>query len=98
MGELVIFLASFGGRSRWLVFVFRVGRGDEPDFTVENADQVIEIFRTTGIARRLQQFGMGPHVALDVCPGFGEQRFEDSPRRLLVIAVFGWSGGGTERL
>ena len=30
--------------------------------------------------------------------GFGQQGFQDGPGCFLVIAMFGWSGGRTERL
>ena len=69
VGQLVVFLPRL--RPADVVpppslLAFRVGRRDEPDFAVENAEQVVEVLGTAGVARRLQQLLLRPHVALDV--------------------------------
>ena len=79
MGQLVVFLPRLrleNGVAACLL-AFRVGRRDEANFVVENADQVIEVPGTTSVARCFQQFGVGPHVALDVAAGFRQQDFQD---------------------
>ena len=72
--QLVVFLSRLGlGQGIVGPFLaFRVGRRDEADFAVENAEQIIEVPGTTGVARRFQQFRTGAHVALDVGAGFGQ--------------------------
>src|SRR5262249_29427265 len=50
VGQLVVFLANFLLRSRSLLTAFRVGRCDEAKFTVQNADEVIKIPGTAGMA------------------------------------------------
>ena len=71
------------------VFAFRVGRGDEPDFTVQNPNQIVEVPGATSIARGFQQLGMGAHRSLDVRAGFGQQVSQNGTGRFLVIAMLG---------
>jgi len=77
-------------RSDWL------SRRDQADFAVEDANQVVEVPAAGGVARCFQQLGMRPHVAFDVGPRIREKAFENFPRCLLVITVFGGSGARTE--
>jgi hypothetical protein len=66
---------------------FRVGRRDQPDFAVEDTDQVIEVFRAAGVARCFQQLGVRAHVALDVGARFRQQGFENGTGGLLMQAM-----------
>ncbi|HEX3657035.1 MAG TPA: hypothetical protein VHV55_14565 [Pirellulales bacterium] len=98
MRQLVVFLTRL---DRWrraigAFLAFGVGRRDEPDFAVENANQIGEILGPVGIARGFQQFAVRPHMALDVGARFRQQGLEDRPGRLLMVAVFGRGGGCTE--
>src|SRR5205085_2360181 len=97
--QLVVLLSQLVLRRRIAlrILAFGVGRREEADFAVENADQVVKLFGATAVTRGFQQLGVGAHVALDVRAGFGQQGLEDGPDCLLVIAVFGRGGGGTER-
>ena len=80
------------------ILAFWVGRSDEPDFTVQNADQIIEVLGTIAVAAGFEQLGMGPHVALDVRTGIGEQFFENRTGRFLVHPMFRGSSWRTNRL
>ena len=57
MGELVVFLARLRLENGIAVFLFafRVGRRDQANFVVEDADQVIEVPGTTSVATCFQQ-------------------------------------------
>ena len=48
------------------LFAFRVGRGDEPDFTVQNANQIVEVPGAIAVARGFQQLGIRSHGSFDV--------------------------------
>ena len=91
VGELVVFLPWLGLQNGIAVrlFPFRVGRRDQADFAVENADQVVEVLGAATITGRFQQLRVGPHVALDVRAGIGEQVFQNRTSRFLVIAMIG---------
>ena len=99
MSELVVFRTglNLGGRF-FSLLAFWIGRRDEADFPVEDAEQVVEVLRAAGVTRLLEQLGLGAPVALDVGAGVGQQRFEKGPGRFLVVAVFGRGRGRTERL
>jgi len=53
MGQLVVFLARLRQENGIAIrfFSFRVGRRDEADFVVEDAEQVVKILGTVAITR-----------------------------------------------
>lgn len=72
----------------WFVLSLWIGRREQAHFAVEDAEQVVEVARPTGVSRGGQQVAVRTHVALDVRAALGQQRLQDGPRRLLVIAAF----------
>ena len=89
VGELVVFLPWLGLQNGIAVrlFPFRVGRRDQADFAVENADQVVEVPGAVGITGGFQQFLRRSHLPLDVGAGLGQQGFQDRLCRLLVESM-----------
>src|SRR5580704_19619613 len=75
-----------------------VGGGDEPDFAVQNPQQVVEVLGMTAVAGRLQQFPIRAHVALDVSPGFGQEGSERRASRFLVQTMLWRCGRSAESL
>ena len=71
---------------------FGVSRCDETDFTVQNAEQFVEVPWTTSVTRRFQQLLVQPHVSFDVGAGFRQQSFQDGSGCFLVIAMLGIGG------
>src|SRR5580698_9828012 len=70
---------------------FRVGRRDQPDFVVQDSNQILEVLRAICISRGVQELLAGLHLPLDVRSLFREQRFEDRTGRFLVEAMAGRS-------
>ena len=92
--QLVIFLAVFDLRDgRIKINAVRIGGRDQPDFAVQNSDQLFEIFRAIAVTRSFQEFLVGPHVAYDIRSLLREQHLQNGTCSFLVKAVFGWSGG-----
>src|SRR4051812_46906197 len=64
-----------------------VGRCDEPQLSIEDAEKIVELTRTTFIARSCQQFCMRPHMAFDVRANLGQESLEDGARSDLMQSV-----------
>src|SRR5436305_14341311 len=96
--QLVVSLTSLNhGRGVGVHFLaFGVGGREEANFAIEDAEQVVEVLRAAGVARRRQQLGVGAQVALDVGARFGQQRLQNDAGGLLVVAVLGRGAGGAE--
>src|SRR5262245_45680273 len=77
---------------------FRVNWRDEANLPVENAQQVVKVLRSVSVSRYLEQLPLRLHGPFDVSSCIGRKDRQNSPGRSLMIAVFGWSGGGTEGL
>ena len=92
VGQLVILPPRLAGRaSSSSPIAFGVGRGDQAQLGVEDAEQVVEVPGAVGIARCVQQLLVRPHLALDVGAALREQGLQDRLGGLLVEAVFGRS-------
>ena len=88
-----------GGRRRYLCLVpppssalvhaFRIGRGDQPKLAVEDVQHLVKISGPGCVSGGRLQLLFGPHLALDVGAGFGQQGFEHGLRRFLVHAMAG---------
>ena len=98
MGELVVPAGRRRGGSPLAGVPLGVGRRDQPQLGVEDADQVVEVAGRLGVARGLAELGLRPHLALDVGAGLGQQGLQDGLRRLLVQAVLGRRRRGAEGL
>src|SRR5262249_8945553 len=80
-----------GWRSRRLTLAetFRLGRCDQAQLAIQDADQVIEVAGTAVITGRLAQLSLRTHLALDVGTGRRQEGSQDRLGRLLVEAVLG---------
>src|SRR5580698_593536 len=75
-----------------------VGGGDEPDFAVQNPQQIFELLGMTAVAGGFQEFLIRTHVAFDVSAGFRQESLERRTSRFLVQTMLGRCGRGAERL
>ena len=68
MRQLVVLRAGAAAASRRdsSLLALRVGRRDQAELAVEDAQQLVEVLRPGRVAGRLQQLGLRPHVPLDV--------------------------------
>ena len=83
-------------RPAFPIYPFGVGRRDEAQFPVEEADQGVEVPRPCGVSRCGQQLLVGPHVALDVGADFRQQGLQHGLGGSLVQAVLRRGGRGDE--
>ena len=75
-----------------------VGRRDESNLAVENAYQLVEVFRATSVTGRFEEFAIRPHVTLDVDARFRQQRSQHFSGRILMVAALRRSSAPTECL
>ena len=61
-----------------------VGGGDQAELRIENSDQVVELAGPLQVARCFEEFLPGPHLALQVAAGFGDQGLENGPGGVLM--------------
>ncbi len=67
----------------------RIGGRYQPQFAVENAEQIVKFRGTMLIARNIQQLHMGPHVPFDVRANLRQQCLENFTSGLLMEAMIG---------
>src|SRR5690242_13573367 len=84
------------GERGYVLLAFRLGRGDQPKFAVENPRHGVKVLGLDGISGCLQQLLLRPHVALDVRADVWEQGFQDRLSCFLVQAVLRRGSRGGE--